>query len=368
MRVLITGLRGIPAIEGGVESHCEKLAPRLVEQGFDVTVASRSPYDSASNPREWRGVKLKRFWSPSQTGIEAFVHTLLVFLWACVTRPDLVHVHAVGPGLFTPLARLFGLKVVFTHHGPDYDREKWSALAKNLLITGERLACTQANERIVISQTISDIVKSNYNKDSHLIPNGVEVGDLVAPGPCLEELGLEANQYILQVSRFVPEKRQLDLIRAFEKLNRNNLKLVFAGRVDPDSEYGKRILTEVEQNENIVLTGFRTGSELAELFSNASLFVLPSSHEGLPIALLEALGYGLKVLASDIPANLEVGLGEAHYFELGNIEDLAAKAAAFCAMPQDQATKDEVRLWVQERYNWDQIADSTAKVYKQAIQ
>ena len=159
----------------------------------------------------------------------------------------------------------------------------------------------------------------------------------------------------------------MDLINAFEKMQQPNLKLVFAGRVDADSVYGQEILSCAENNENIVLTGFRTGDELAELFSNANLFVLPSSHEGLPIALLEALGYGLNVLASNIPANLEVGLDEEHYFELGNTDDLACKALALCNAPQDSHSREKVRTWVQERYDWDCIAQQTANVYREAL-
>ena len=44
-----------------------------------------------------------------------------------------MHIHAIGPALLTPMARLLGMKVVFTHHGPDYDRNKWGTAAKTIL-------------------------------------------------------------------------------------------------------------------------------------------------------------------------------------------------------------------------------------------
>ena len=56
------------------------------------------------------------------------------------------------------------------------------------------------------------------------------------------------------------------------------------------------------------MTGFISGDPLHTLFSQAGLFVLPSYHEGLPIALLEAMSWSLPVIVSDIPANLEIGL------------------------------------------------------------
>ena len=58
----------------------------------------------------------------------------------------------------------------------------------------------------------------------------------------------------------------------------------------------------------VVHTGYITGDPLNQVFSHAGLFVLPSYHEGLPIALLEAMSFGLPVLVSDIPANREVNL------------------------------------------------------------
>ena len=80
--------------------------------------------------------------------------------------------------------------------------------------------------------------------------------------------------------------------------------------------YEKALKERASTNPDIVLTGFLRGNELKALYQYAGLFVLPSSHEGLPISLLEALSFGLPCLASGIPANRSVGLGdEAHRLE-----------------------------------------------------
>jgi glycosyltransferase involved in cell wall biosynthesis len=68
------------------------------------------------------------------------------------------------------------------------------------------------------------------------------------------------------------------------------------------------------EDPRIILTGYITGEPLNQVFTHARLFVLPSYHEGLPIALLEAMSYGLSALVSDIPANKEVKLPSERYF------------------------------------------------------
>jgi glycosyltransferase involved in cell wall biosynthesis len=119
-----------------------------------------------------------------------------------------------------------------------------------------------------------------------------------------------------------------------------------------------------------VLTGFQKGRALDELYANAGLFVLPSSHEGLPIALLEALSFGLPVIASDIPANVEVGLPEESYFPVGDVAELAARLRK-CVSPDPREAQPErvkrLRNWVSERYDWDAITRDTLDVYHSAI-
>jgi glycosyltransferase involved in cell wall biosynthesis len=164
------------------------------------------------------------------------------------------------------------------------------------------------NRCIVISTLIQEMVCTKYNRGSVLIPNGVHIPKLPDTTVALQRFGLEPRRYVLIVSRLDPGKRHIDLIRAFTEANLPDWKLVLAGALDPPDDYIRAVLSLADTTPNIVLTDFQSGSALQELYANAGMFVLPSSHEGLPIVILEALSYGLPVLASDIPANLEVGL------------------------------------------------------------
>lgn len=365
MHVMVLGLRGFPGVQGGIETHAEHLYPRLRDLGCDVEVVVRSPYWSktlAAGPMV-EGIRFRPLWCPRINGIEAFFHTFAGVLYAAATRPDVLHIHAIGPALFTPLAKLLGLRVVMTHHGPDYDREKWNRIAKGVLKAGERLGVRYADARIVISDVIGNIVRNKYGRDAVRIPNGVEIPHRRQSAGTLERFGLEAGRYVLNVSRLVPEKRHLDLIRAFSEARLDGWKLALVGDLDADTPYIRNVVGAARQSTGVVLTGFQTGPALGELFANAGLFALPSTHEGLPIALLEALSYGLPAIASDIPANKEVELPPEQYFHAGDVADFSACLAriAGCKRPADYGRR--LRSRVKERYDWDRIARETLNVY-----
>ena len=64
MKIVVVGTRGIPDIQGGVETHCEELYPRLAAMGHDVTVVRRSCYVTPQNKiKEYKGCLL--YTSPS---------------------------------------------------------------------------------------------------------------------------------------------------------------------------------------------------------------------------------------------------------------------------------------------------------------
>lgn len=164
-------------------------------------------------------------------------------------------------------------------------------------------------------------------------------------------------EIILGMCRFVPEKNLHHLIEAFKKLEAGDCKLVLAGDTDFEDEYSLG-LKKMAQEAGVVLTGFVKGHKLHSLLTNARCYCLPSSHEGLPIALLEAMSYHLPVVVSNIPANLEVGLSSDCYFHCGDVDALAARL---------QKVIDEDYHSVQydmAPYDWDKIAKQVMGVYE----
>ena len=364
MKVMIIGIRGFPNVQGGVETHAAQLGAELVKLGCEVEAVVRSPYQPSAVGDSWNGIRFKSLWSPRSSGLEAIVHTTLAVLYAAVRRPDILHIQAIGPGIVTPLARLLGLKVVATHHGPDYDRQKWGRFARTVLQLGERWSMRHAQQAIVISSVIEELVRSKHRVDAALIPNGVQLPALLEAGSTLARFGLEAGRYVLLVSRIVPEKRHLDLIEAYAQARLPGWQLVLVGAADHPDAYTRSVLDAAAAQPGVVCTGFQSGAALAELYTNAGVFVLPSSHEGLPIALLEALSYGLPVVASDIPANLAVGCSEIRYYPLGQSAQLAAALEEVAARPADAGYRDRLRAFVGERYSWPQIARQTSALYR----
>ena len=361
MKIVVTGTRGIPDIMGGVETHCEELFPRIAAKGYDVTVIRRKSYVHDSL-QEWKGVKLADVETPKKKSFEAIIHTFRAINEAKRLGADVLHVHAIGPALLVPYAKLLGMKVVFTHHGPDYDRDKWGLAAKTMLKLGEWMGCKYADHVIVISNVIKDLIAKRCGRTAnvHLIYNGVPEPEICDYPEYFEELGIEKGRYILGMCRFVPEKHLHDLVDAFSKLKieKGKIKLVLAGDTDFEDDYSRHLKQKAREN-GVVLTGFIRGRKLHSLLTNALCYSLPSSHEGLPIALLEAMSYRLPVVTSSIPANLEVGLDAECYHEVGDVEALTKKLEQIVSRPLQRIDYD------MSKYDWDVIAGQVADIYKE---
>lgn len=309
-------------------------------------------------------IRLVSIWSPRIAAFDAIVHSFLCVLYAAVVRPRIVHVHAVGPSLVVPLARLFGLKVVATHHGEDYRREKWGWAARFLLRGGEIMQAGFANRILCVSQPLTERLKRRYRRDYTYIPNGVAASGAALPTAILDTLDLKPHRYILTVGRIVPEKRHFDLMAAFAAARMPGMKLVIVGLGENGSRYAADVTKAAAMTPDVIMAGFREGADLEALYAQAAVFALPSSHEGLPIALLEAMAQGCDVLISDIEAHLALKLPATAYHALGDIEQLsdglrfASRRAALPGRRRDWSVKLSV-------HRWPRIARQVLEVFRE---
>lgn len=361
--ICVTGLRGFPHVMGGIESHCEELLPRIKALWPDhrSVVLGRAPYLPAAH-NEHRGVEIIGIPCPRQQHLEAIVSTFLAVLSARKRGADLVHIHAIGPGLLAPFAKLLGLKVVVTHHGTDYHRAKWGKVARTALRAGEWLALNFADRVIAVSPSLATQLKRQFPARAQTIsyiPNGTSdlPGD-ADPDLVLERIGIERGGYLLAVARLVPEKGLHDLIAGFEVSN-SPLKLVIAGATDHESDYARDLMARA--GDRVIFAGIQSRATLKCLYEQCALFVMPSYHEGLPIAALEAASCGAPMLLSDIPANLDIGLAPQNYFPVGDV------AALTDLLDTDHAAFRIDRDAVRARFSWDRAAEDTLTVYRSAL-
>ena len=370
LRIAMVGLRGLPATFGGIERHVEEIGSRLAERGHDVTVYCRPNYTPA-DVTSHRGVRLVHTPTLATKHLEAFVHSGLASLRVLGARMDVVHFHALGPGLFSPLPRyLSRARVVQTVHGLDDQRAKWGGAASKVLALGGWLSARVPDETITVSRTLADQYAARSGRVCAYIPNGAPEVSPRGPAEIRERFGLRGEDYVLWVGRIVPEKAPHQLIRAFREVP-TDARLVIVGGSSFTDDYGARVKELADRDPRVLLTGFRYGPVLEELYSNAALYVQPSLLEGLPLTLLEAAAYRRPVVASDIGPHAEVvsGQGVGHRLvPVGDERALTGAIAEALAHPE-RARRGAALLHeqVRARYDWDQATEQTLDVYLRVL-
>jgi glycosyltransferase involved in cell wall biosynthesis len=370
LRVAIIGSRGVPAMEGGVERHVEELGARLAARGHEVTVFCRNNY-VRERPDTYRGMHLRYVPTAPTKHLDFIAHSAISSVLVLRRPPDIVHYHALGSGLVAPLPRyLSSSKVVMTVHGLDYARAKWRGAAKVALRLGEKLSARVPHATITVSRSLAEHYATRLGRAAVYIPNGVPEPDIRPLGELAARFGIRDTPYFLFVGRLVPEKAPDLLLRAFA-LVEGDVRLVVAGSSGFTDDYTQSLHGLAQADSRVVMAGGVYGSDLSALYANAAAFVLPSSLEGLPLTLLEAVAHEAPVIVSDIPPHLEIvgadGAGH-HVVRQGDVNALAAAMRSVLgAGASERSGARELSGQVALRYSWDAITTATEQVYERAL-
>jgi glycosyltransferase involved in cell wall biosynthesis len=260
--------------------------------------------------------------------------------------------------------------VVQTIHGLDNERAKWGLVASGVLNMAYWMSGHVPHASIGVSEDLVKHYAQRWTRVAHHVPNGVNVPDIRPADEITRRWGLESGSYVLFVGRFVPEKAPDRLIRAFASVP-DDVRLVLAGGSSFTDAFTQSLTDAASADPRIMLPGYVYGDTLAELYSNAAAFVLPSDLEGLPITLLEAASYGAPILASDIPPHREVLREPGPGRRLVEPRNEEALAEGLRLVLRDRAAEREgaagLREEVLKLYEWDSIADATERVYEAAL-
>jgi len=373
LKIAEIGHKRIPSREGGVEVVVEEISKRMVKLGHSVDAYNRKGHHVAgaeydlvdyNNLHEYEGIKIIKVPTIQRKGYAAMIYSMLASIAVIFRNYDVVHFHAEGPCAFIWLPSLFGIRTVATIHGIDWKRsEKWGSMASTFIHFGEKMAVDYADEIIVLSKQNAKYFKDTYNRDTVYIPNGIDSPNKREVDVIGSRWGLKKDGYMLLLARLTAEKGIHYAVEAYRNIDTDK-KLVIAGGASDTENYVARLKELAGDDERIIFTGFVQGQELEELYSNAYLYCLPSDLEGMPISLLEAMSYGNCCLVSDIPECTSVIGENGARFEQGNVDRLRERMTYLINNPNVVAEyKKNAEDYILEKYKWDDVVDSTIKLY-----
>ena len=281
---------------------------------------------------------------------------------------DVVHFQAVGPSIFAFIPRMFGRYTVFQSHGHEWQRDSWNRLAKLFFHTAESLTFRMVNNASAVSKNLKAYYEGKYKKTVTYIPSGITPSAKQSIAQ-IARFNVQENGYFLYVGRLSKEKKIEDLIKAYQRLDGCSKKLVIVGKERPeDKEYVTFLKGLSNSNSDILFVGPAYGSELVEWYSNCYAYILPSSIEGLPITLLEAMSFSRCCIASDIEANKEALDDKGFHYKLGDIEQLSSILQETLTNPElVSSTGYQLMDHVNKHFTWQQITEDFINFYNHRL-
>jgi len=359
------GVKALP-YPGGIESILEEIAPRLVSKGFDLTIYVRAPYTGKRFEKwEYKGLSIVSIPCIRSKHLEAPTHTILSVVHALFEGHNIFFFNAIVLGVFTIVPRIFGKKVILQTQGLDWKREKWGKLATMFIKFSAFCSVFFANKTICVSEIDADYFLKKYNKSLPIIPNGVNVPRLTKSVSYLHQKNITQKKYLLFMSRLVPEKGCHILLKAWSMLSsveKSDVVVVIAGSTNYKDDYYNDLINQAA--DDILFLGFARGLDKEELLTHALAYVQPSTIEGMSIALLEAMSFGLFPIVSDIPENLSVvGTEYGESFWSNNPRDLADKIKKLLSNIEKLIeSKDSISSYILSKYKWDDSVNKLTKI------
>ena len=386
MRICQVGTGSLPVgpgAPGGVERFVHYLAKGLQGHGHEVTVV-----DATSRPRGETPYRLIEVAQRARAGSHPLAQAARGLLFGRAVakrlslllreeRFDAVNFHSQFSGLLgIPLARRLGVPAFFTMHNPLWSdeaacRSPWARAAFWM----ERSAETRADALIYLSEAVKENrcrFLALASARIKVVPLGVDESWFTRrrPSAAVRRKYTPAGEAVLlQVARIAPYKNQMALVKALPQVLRETpqVRAVFVGPQDSPKylEALRREVAGAGLEGKVEFAGNVPPEELAQLYSLASVFVLPSLRENCPQSLLEAMAQGTAVVASDIAPIMAVLEGVAPTVPPLDHDALAGELLALLGEPERRrrlGREAKRRAWT--RYRWELIAGQTADVYR----
>lgn len=223
-------------------------------------------------------------------------------------KPDIVHLHSSKAGILGRMActGIKNIKVVFTVHGWAFTDGVPSKAKKFIYRNIERFVSPLTDLFICVSKFDKSIgLRDRVLKRKSnvvVIHNGSS-----KPSKDLVNFSVRNPVRLVMIARFSNQKDQETLIRAIINLPKDAYKLTFVGDGN-NLERCKKLVLKYNLTDNVSFVGF--SMDIPKFLIENDVFIMTSHYEGLPIGIIEAMSYGLPIVASNVGGNSELVIND----------------------------------------------------------
>lgn len=344
--ISIIGTVGVPACYGGFESLVENLLDYTPENVQYTVFCTSKKY--SEKLESYKGAKLV-YLDLDANGMDSIMYDYKSMKMSL--DADIMLVLGVSGCMFLPfIRRKFKGKIITNIDGLEWKRDKWNPLAKWLLHYSEKQAVKYSDVVIGDNKGITDYVKEAYKKDAVLIAYGGDHVTKVQDDSLYEKYPYMKHPYAVTVCRIEPENNVHKIIEAFSRIPEKQLVIVGNWK---NSEYGTNLKEQFSKFENIhLLDPIYESHEINWIRSNASLYVHGHSAGGTNPSLVEAMNFGLPILAFDCVYNRATTQDECSYWSTEeDIIDLVNNSES-----KFDAIANKMKELGAKEYAWEKIA------------
>lgn len=351
-KLVILGIRGVPAAHGGFETFAEYLCKYLVKKDWNITVYCQEDGAGETYESEWEGVR--RIHVPiKQAGPLGTIIFDLKSVWHARKNRTLHLTLGYNTACFNIVQRVMGITNVINMDGIEWKRQKWGKVAKTWFWLNEHLGCWFGNYLIADHPKIENHLATRVSrKKITMIPYGAKEA-LSADSAVLSEYKLENNKYAIVIARPEPENSLLEIVKAFS-MRQRDVKLVVLGNYQPEeNNYHKQVLAAAS-NEVLFLGAIYDIDKVSALRFFSSFYIHGHQVGGTNPSLVESLGCGNAIIAHDNSFNRWVaGKGAVYFNSVSSADELITQLFENASM--QLSLKEASRAIFRRQFQWDDV-------------